>query len=71
MRPSKYQLHKQQSATMPNATFADVLASDDAEVICADLTCEPEGPIGGIAVLNRVIRYLNARRDGLRIAATV
>ena len=65
MRTSKYQLHKRFASTLPYATFGDVQATDHAEEICAELTFSPDGPLAGVALLNRVIRYLNARRDGL------
>jgi len=57
--------------TMPNPCFSDIKATDAAQKICADLTWRgstlPDGsdPIAGIAILNRVIRYLEAKRCGL------
>ena len=65
MRITKYQLHKRFASATPNGTFGDVKATDDAEQICAELTFAPDGPLAGVALLNRVVRYLNARRDGL------
>ena len=65
MRVTKYQLHKRFASTMPNPTFGDVEATDQAEGFCATLTFSPDGPLEGVAILNRVIRYLHARRDGL------
>jgi hypothetical protein len=65
MKQSKYMMHKRFAATMPNPCFGDVLATDDAETICADLTFAESGPLAGVALLNRVIRYLDARRDAI------
>jgi hypothetical protein len=67
MKPTKYQLHKSLAITM-FADDSDIAATNDAEEICADLTYSPDGPLAGVMLLNRVIRYLNAGRDGLRVA---
>jgi hypothetical protein len=66
MRTSKYQLHKRFAATIPEPCDADLIATNQAEEICAALTFSADGPLAGVVLLNRVIRYLNARRDAIR-----